>query len=65
MPHEEINENGRKSLHPGYELRICHACGKEFLIAITSKDILCGRKSCNEKGRGGVATKEESPPSES
>ena len=58
MPHEEVNENGHRSTHPGYETRNCSVCGKPFLIAVTSKDTICGRKGCDERRGGGVATKE-------
>ena len=40
-PHYEINEDGRKSFHPGYKEEICLKCRKPFIVANGLKIILC------------------------
>lgn len=48
IPHAEINEDGRRSQHPGYiEIR-CPKCGKDFVIAASVNVTFCGRPKCRE-----------------
>lgn len=46
--HIEINEDGRRTVHPGYAIVYCRICNKPFIIAkdrIGGTD-LCGRERC-------------------
>ena len=49
--HTEMNEDRRYNEHPGYVVRNCKSCGKEFL-AVNEVGIVesrtCGRDSCNK-----------------
>lgn len=48
-PHYEVNEDGRRSYHEGYEERKCQRCGVLFICAKTSTVLVCGDKNCGEK----------------
>ena len=44
-PHYETNESGKTQWHPGYELRKCVHCGRDFIVAIGTPIETFGRDS--------------------
>ena len=46
IPHPEINEDGRGSNHPGYEIDYCEKCNKPIIHSRMVKVNNCGRKEC-------------------
>ena len=49
--HTEWNEDGIRSEHPGYVIRNCRICGKEFILACligVKEPRICGRHSCEK-----------------
>jgi hypothetical protein len=41
-PHDEINEDGKVTHHPGYVVRKCDQCGKDCLAAVEAMSATCG-----------------------
>ena len=47
VPHTEINEDGRRSNHPGYEIDYCEKCKRPIIHSRAVKiELNCGRKEC-------------------
>lgn len=45
-PHIEINEDGRTSKHPGYEITYCEKCKKPVIHSRAVNVSHCGRSDC-------------------
>lgn len=47
VPHIEINEDGRRSAHQGYEITYCEKCKRPIIHSRLVKiEPNCGRKGC-------------------
>jgi len=46
MPHIEINEDGKRLAHQGYEITYCDKCKKPIIHSRLVKIDNCGRKGC-------------------
>jgi len=52
--HWEYNEDYKMNRHPGYLVKVCKTCDREFILARSLDSIIqrittCGRESCGEK----------------
>lgn len=51
VPHEEVEEGGKKTYwHPGYMVKRCETCNREFVCSVQSLVTFCGYKDCGKEG---------------
>jgi hypothetical protein len=46
-PHDETNEDGKVTHHPGYEVRKCSTCGAECMASKDAMAPTCGMHDGN------------------
>ena len=54
--HWEVNDDGVRAWHPGYETHICRVCMKPFILSkgYEGTVLTCGRESCDKELKDGA-----------